>query len=328
VPRAPRYFVDGAYYHVYGRIARGEMLFADGSEASRFVEVIRAVKKRDRLAVLAWCVMGNHYHLAVRTTAVPLWRSIRLIQWRYARQYNRRRRQFGSVWQGRYQVRLVDDHRYLLQLIAYIHLNPVSAGLVDDPCDYTWSGHKELLGKSSRPLVDVDATLGLFGDTRGQARRSYVGLMRGKQVEGYGGENPTELARWIGASDRDNGEAVAAISQALEARPVVERWFVRDIDRFLTTSAALLGVGVAALAGRGKAAEIVRAREIIAIVGVERLGVKVKDLALRLGMSAGSVSRWIVRAAARREKDPLFGQRCDRLETDLAQASKVKPGEW
>jgi REP element-mobilizing transposase RayT len=129
------------------------MVFSDGREASRFVEVIREVKKRDGLTVLAWCLMGNHYHLALRTASVPLWRTIRLVQWRFARQHNRRRRQLGPVWQGRYQVRLVEEERYLLQLIAYIHLNPISAGLVADPAAYPWSGHRELLGRSQEPLV-------------------------------------------------------------------------------------------------------------------------------------------------------------------------------
>jgi hypothetical protein len=74
VPRAPRYFVDGAFYHVYGRIARGGMVFSERGEAARFVDVIRDVKERDGITVLAWCVMGNHYHPALRTSSVPLWR--------------------------------------------------------------------------------------------------------------------------------------------------------------------------------------------------------------------------------------------------------------
>jgi len=65
-PRAPRYFIDGAFYHVYGRIARGELISSDSREASRLVEVIREVKKRDGLTVLAWCLMGNHCHKIVR----------------------------------------------------------------------------------------------------------------------------------------------------------------------------------------------------------------------------------------------------------------------
>ena len=105
MPRAPRAFIDGAFYHVYGRITRGEHVFSDPDEAARFVAVIGDVTRRDNLTILAWCVMANHYHLALRTGAVPLWRSIRLIQWRSARQLNRHRRQLGPLWQGRDQAR-------------------------------------------------------------------------------------------------------------------------------------------------------------------------------------------------------------------------------
>ena len=71
MPRAPRHFIDGAFYHVYGRISRGEHVFADPAEAARFVAIMADVARRDGLTVLAWCVMANHYHLALRTTAVP-----------------------------------------------------------------------------------------------------------------------------------------------------------------------------------------------------------------------------------------------------------------
>jgi REP element-mobilizing transposase RayT len=145
MPRPPRFFVDGAYHHVYARVSRGERIFGEDAEASRFVEILHQVKRRDGLTVLAWCLMANHYHLALRTGPVPLWRSMRLIQWQFARGHNRRKRQLGPVWQGRYQVRTVDDERYLLQLIAYVHLNPVAAGVVDEPGRHRWSGHRELL---------------------------------------------------------------------------------------------------------------------------------------------------------------------------------------
>ena len=61
MPRAPRVFVEGGIYHVYNRVTRGERVFAEDGEAQRFVELMREIKKRDGLVVLAWCVMSNHY---------------------------------------------------------------------------------------------------------------------------------------------------------------------------------------------------------------------------------------------------------------------------
>ncbi len=318
MPRAARHFVDGAFYHVYGRITRGEMVFAAEDEASRLVAVIRDVKRRDGLTVLAWCVMGNHYHLAVRTAAVPLWRSIRLIQWRYARQYNRRHHQLGPLWQGRYQVRLVEDQRYLVQLVAYVHLNPVTAGIVSDAADYGFSGHRELLGATTSALVDRDVTLALFGDTRTASRRAYVRMLRGERDAVWIGEQPGRLPWWgRRGSDEDIG---GAWDRELAARAATRPGRIRvpELARYLESAAAAVGVSEDDLGGRGKAPEVVRAREVIAVVGVERFGVRVKALAALLGMSAGSVSRWVVRASARRTADADFAGRCLELERTLA----------
>jgi REP-associated tyrosine transposase len=317
VPRAPRVFVDGACYHVYGRIARGEMIFRDRWEAARFLEVLRGVKERDGLTVFAWCVMGNHYHIALRTARVALWRSIRLVQWRFARQHNRKLRQLGPVWQGRYQVRMVMEDRYLVQLIAYIHLNPVSAGLVNDPSAYRWSGHRELLGGSEEPLADIDATLTLFGRQRAAARRAYVRMLRGERGQPWVGEQPGRLPWWGRGGDEDVDGSAWEPARSEGARGVGERRSVRDVDGFIRRAARELGVASEELRSRRKAPATVRAREIIAIVGVERFGVKVAELADRLNKNPGSVSRWIVEAGERRQQEREFAADCERLEASV-----------
>ena len=72
MPRCPRLFVEGGLYHVYNRFARGENVFADPEEAIEFVELLREVKQRDGLTVCAWALLSNHYHVALRTSVVPL----------------------------------------------------------------------------------------------------------------------------------------------------------------------------------------------------------------------------------------------------------------
>src|SRR3990170_8770133 len=110
--------------------------------------------------------MPTQSHLAVRVGQVPLWRSMRLIQGRFARSHNRRQRVLGPFWQGRYKAIVVPDARYLEQVITYIHLNPVTAKVVRDPARYRWSGDRELLGRVTEPLVDVNEALVLFSRQR------------------------------------------------------------------------------------------------------------------------------------------------------------------
>jgi len=128
MPRHPRLFIPGATYHVYCRVARGEFVFDDDDEAVEFVETLREVRDLDGWSVLAWCLMGNHYHLVMTTRNVDLWRSMARLQGRISRAHNRRHRYLGRLWQSRYRARVVDTNEYFRQVIAYVHLNPVSAG--------------------------------------------------------------------------------------------------------------------------------------------------------------------------------------------------------
>ena len=97
MPRKRRIEIEGGVYHVYNRVASGEEVFADPEEALVFLDLIRHIKKRDGWTVFAWCVMSNHYHLAVRTSAVPLWRGMHHIQCTYSRSYNRRSGRTGLL---------------------------------------------------------------------------------------------------------------------------------------------------------------------------------------------------------------------------------------
>lgn len=147
MPRRPRVFIEGGIYHVHNRFARGAEIFREGDKGERFLDLLRTIRDRDGLSVFAWAVMPNHFHTALRVGPVPLWRSFGWSQARFGQGYNRRHRSSGPLWQSQFKARLVEDERYLGQLIAYIHLNPVTAGLVRDPSDYPLSGHRELLGK-------------------------------------------------------------------------------------------------------------------------------------------------------------------------------------
>ncbi len=207
MPRRQRLFVPGAIYHVYCRVSRGEMVFNRDGEPERLISEMIRVKHRDRLTVFAFVVMSNHYHLALRTDRIPLWRTMLSLQGRFAKGHNLHRRLRGPLWQSRYKARIVEDQSYFDQILAYIHLNPVSARLVDDPSDYQWSGHNEILGLKAPSLVDVDEALASFGLSKGEARGKYLSHLRSCAEARWIRLGVRSLPWWLPVTD--NEEIVA-----------------------------------------------------------------------------------------------------------------------
>jgi REP element-mobilizing transposase RayT len=308
-------------YHVYCRTSRGEPIFADRAATERFLEILRQVRRRDGLTVFAWCVMSNHYHLAVRTGRVPLWRSMRLVQGRFAVAHNRRSRQFGPVWQGRYKARLIEDQGYFEQLVAYIHLNPVAAGVVKEASRYRWSGHNELLGRRTEGLVDVDETLRLFGSRRGEARQAYLRVLRSRGERPWLEQEPGRLPWWGGEGSDELLEADAGRpkldAQGVSSGPARPRL---SAAHYLAVASKALRIAASDLGGRHKGRDTTQAREALVVVGVEVFGVRVNDLARQLRMNPGSVSRVLVRAGERRADSGEFVCACERLERAVARA--------
>ena len=324
MPRAGRIFLEGGIYHVYNRTSRGEAIFAAEDEASAFVGLLSEVKDRDGLVVFAWCLMSNHFHIALRTGAVPLARSMRSLQQRVTRGFNARHRVFGPLWQGRYRAKLVEDQRYLDGLLAYIHLNPVSAGIVDDPAQYRWSGHREIVERKRKPVTDVDEVLVLFGKSRRAARQAYVRSIKGVVEEPWVGEGPGRLPWWKLGRPKVEDEAPTPDSEVafideLGRSTGLERQSI-DATRFVGQGAAYLGLGIEELAGRGRSPDVVRARELLATLGVERYGLRVKDIAAEFDKSAEAGSRLVSRGIEKRRSDSRFGKDLETLDKHMAGA--------
>ncbi len=329
MPRAQRIHFDGAVFHVYNRLARGERVFEEDGRAAEFVQLLREVVERDGVTVFAWALLPNHYHLAVGTGVVPLGRTIKTLQWRTARSVNRSARVYGPLWQGRYRAKLVRDQRYLDRLVAYIHLNPVVAGLVDDPARYRWSGHRDVLGLRKKPIVDVDEVLRLFGESRRAARGAYTRMLRGAREEAWTGEDPGRLPWWrLGRPSRgdledpeDSGRSrrKEAAARAQRERPVI------GAEEFVARVAGAIGVGVEELQGRGRGERLSRARELVAMLGVERWGIRVKDMAQVLGKHPVTVTGWVMRGVRRRVEDQEMARTLDRLDAMLPGVDEPGP---
>jgi len=322
VPRKPRVLIEGAVYHVYNRVASGEPVLADPDEAARFLKLLRQVKLRDGWTVFAWCVMSNHYHLALRTSAVPLSRGLHHLQCAFSRSFNRRSGRTGSLWQSRYQAKLVDEQRYLTQVVLYIHLNPVRSGAVDDPASHLLSGHHEIIGKVTAPLADVDDALLCFGETARTARRIYLSGVR-SGCEDLGRSRASAAAPFRSLLwreheiERKSGQEyldVLGRSTGLERPSMPARQFIDELCR-------ILGAAPATLASRSRDRSTAESRRIVATLGVERWGQKGRELARVLGKNSDMVSAWVGEGVRRRIADAGYARRLDDLDRALAETA-------
>jgi REP element-mobilizing transposase RayT len=142
----------------------------DDVDRQAFMESLEAIFVRDGVLLHAFCLMDNHFHLLIETTGKPLNRVMRSLLTACARNFNRRHGRVGHLFQGRYKASLCEKESYRLELLRYIHMNPVRAGLVDRPEDWRWSSHRAYLGLVAVPALTTRPTLEEFGPSVDRAR--------------------------------------------------------------------------------------------------------------------------------------------------------------
>ena len=304
-------------------------ILRDDRDRADFLRRLAALTAGGALTVYAWALLPNHAHLLVRTGDRPLSRSMRSLLTGYAGAFNRRYRRTGHLFQNRYKSIVVQEEPYFLELVRYLHLNPLRAGVVPDlrALDrYPWTGHSALLGRVRRPWQAVAAILERFHRTAGEARRRYrafvaEGVAQGRRPELQGGGLRRSLGGWA---------AVAALRRGWEAfrgdeRVLGEPAFVEAVRREAEaaqatsaghphlTAAALIarvcgavGVSPEALRGGGRRPALSQARQGTAYLWVERLGRPGRPLAPLLGIRPAALYQ-----AARRGR--AAAARWDRL---------------
>jgi putative transposase len=167
--RARRIQLPGLIRHVMSR-GNGRMsIFLDEEDYRKFVYVLSDVVEEFELDCFVYCVMSNHYHVALRPTLPNLSEAIRHLNSRYAQWWNRRHGRVGHVFQGRFKDQIVQHEGYFRTLCRYVALNPVRAKLVEHPADWPWSSYAATVGLRPAPtFLAVADVLGQFGDEDAQ----------------------------------------------------------------------------------------------------------------------------------------------------------------
>ena len=154
--RKPRLHVPGGLYHVILRGNARQDVFFTAGDRNYFYELLAEGVTRFGYRVHAFCLMSNHVHLALQVGDRELSAGMQNLSFRYTRYLNARRKQVGHVFQGRFKAFLVNQDRYGLALVRYLHLNPVRAKVVRTAGAYAWSSHRAYLGEEDLPWLTME----------------------------------------------------------------------------------------------------------------------------------------------------------------------------
>ncbi len=327
MPRQGRIDAPGALHHVIARGIARKRIFDDDTDRERFLDRFGMLLQETETGCFAWALIPNHFHLLLRTGLVPIATVMRRLLTGYAVTYNRRHRRCGHLFQNRYKSILCQEESYLLELVRYIHLNPLRARIVPDLkglATHKFSGHGVLLGKRSKDWQNTEYVLQHFGKRVGDARKAYrsfveKGVSEGRKDILTGGGLIRSVGGWsafmslrsskaylkgderILGDSEFVGEVLSKAEETLERKSRLESLGI-DVDKVAVRVAELLKIKVDEVWATGRYRAIVRARSLLCYWSVRELGVTMTSLSRRLGITPAAVGQSVVRGERLAEK--------------------------
>jgi len=163
--RPLRLSFNNAVYHITARGNRKEKIFYSNDDKRIFLQKMDQTFLKYSFLCYAYCLMDNHYHLFIKTSLGNISQGMHYLNASYANYFTAKYKTNGPLFQGRYKSLLfqgryksllVDEDNYALALSAYIHLNPIRAGIAKNLDEYTWSSLLDYLGKRKKELKKLD----------------------------------------------------------------------------------------------------------------------------------------------------------------------------
>lgn len=323
MPRQARIDAPGALQHIIVRGIERKRIFFDNQDRNNFVDRLGTVLSESAARCYAWALIPNHFHLLLRSGNISISTVMRRLLTGYAQSINRRHRRHGQLFQNRYKSILCQQEPYLLELVRYIHLNPLRAGVVSDYKalgKFAYSGHAAILGQNPQSFQDVDTILGLFAKNRSVARKKYStfvqkGISHGHRPDLIGGGLIRSAGGWsavkglrrtnarLKGDERILGDKafVDAVLQAAEEQLEHKYRLAAsgiDFEKVVARVAEVFDIKANQVLAAGKHPPTVKARSVLCYWAVRELGMNGTDVAAKLGCSQSSVSKSAKRGEA------------------------------
>lgn len=315
MPRSARIDAPGVLHHVIVRGIEQRRIFRCDRDYDDFIGRLERLLPETHTPCFAWALMPNHVHLLLRSGPDGLSGVMRRLLTGYAVSFNRRHRRHGTLFQNRFKSILCQEDAYLKELVRYLHLNPLRAGLVDSVGalkGFPFCGHGALLGARTRKWQDTRYVLGQFAATTRMARSRYLafvekGADQGRREDLTGGGLIRSLGGWaevkrlrrremgrLKGDERILGDPGFVQEVLDQARERMDRRYALSSqgwtpDRAARKAASLYGISPEKMLRRGRQKDRMEARSLYCYWCSHELGLSLTDIARSLGMTPSGV---------------------------------------
>lgn len=156
MPRKQRAISKVGLYHVMSRGNNKSKVFQEEIYKKIIFKLMLKQERKARIELYGWCIMDNHIHIIIKSSIKKMSKAMQEINGDFARIYNYREQTTGHVFGARYKSEAIENETYLLNVIRYVHNNPVKAGIVTEPSKYGWSSYRSYLNaKMSNKEINV-----------------------------------------------------------------------------------------------------------------------------------------------------------------------------
>lgn len=280
MPRQLRIHVPGGIYHVTLRGNHRQPIFFTAADRKLLnAIVVRAIETFEP-RVHAYCWMTNHIHLVLQAGAEPIARPMHNIAAEFARAMQLKMQTTGHFFERRYHANLVDTDSYMLELLRYVHCNPVTAGLARGAGAWTWSSHHNYIGTRNEDWVTTDFALRMFAADRARAVAAYRRFVDAEQVEPW---NPEQV--------KNRGVAVLGDDDFIARVAAKSRSRIRtqSLEDLLLEACGIFGVQREMLASQSRCSDLARVRAWIVRQATKRGIATVSAVAREVGRTEGAL---------------------------------------
>ena len=286
----------GAFYHVTSRGNERKAVFKSRRDREQFLSYLESATERYGAVIHAYCLMDNHYHLLVETPLGNLSKIMQHINSAYTLYFNTKRMRSGHLFQGRYKAILVDADAYLKELSRYIHLNPVRAGIAENPNEYEWSSSRYYTHERKSPeWLCREFIFSCFAKRPATAMKKYRAFIQAAM----GGDYETPLSKRLHAVILGSQEFVDEIKANFLKNKAPDR----DLPDLKDLPARVGLAEIEKAVDRVVASDEKLARQVKLYFGHRYTGLRLKEVGKRYGISESGVTQASRRVRSRLDDD-------------------------